>query len=83
MAPATRRICQVAGCNLGDDGSPYQTVEGLATKESVLKDIELHVTMAHPEMFSRGQTSEKNEQGDSKPDKFPRPELNEGASNVE
>ena len=83
MAPATRRMCQVAGCTLGDDGSPYQTVEGLATQESVLKDIELHVTMAHPEMFSRGQTSEKHEQGDSKPDKFPRPEINEGASDTE
>ena len=82
MAPAIRRFCQVADCNKGENGGPYQTLEGLATQDSVLKDIELHITMAHPEML-KSQTTERNDYCDSKPDKFPRPEINEGASDTE
>ena len=47
MAPATRRTCQYPGCNLGDDGAAYITMEGIQTQESVLKDLELHLSMAH------------------------------------
>ena len=36
MAPALRRQCQLDGCN-------YVTVEGLATQDAVLKDLELHL----------------------------------------
>ena len=36
MAPALRRQCQLEGCN-------YVTVEGLATQDAVLKDLELHL----------------------------------------
>lgn len=46
MAPATRRTCQYPGCNLGDDGAAYITMEGIQTQESVLKDLELHLSMA-------------------------------------
>ena len=48
MAPAARRKCQRPGCTLGDDGGPYVTLDGLSTQESVLKDLELHLGMAHP-----------------------------------
>ena len=36
MAPATRRNCQLEGCN-------YTIVEGLATQDAVLKDLEIHL----------------------------------------
>ena len=44
---ATRRSCQYPGCSLGVDGAPYITQEGLSTQDSVLKDLELHITMVH------------------------------------
>ena len=47
MAPATGRQCQYPGCNLGSDGGAYTTLDGLATQESVLRDLELHFKMAH------------------------------------
>ena len=36
MAPALRIQCQLDGCD-------YVTVEGLATQDAVLKDLELHL----------------------------------------
>ena len=36
MAPATRRQCQLDGCD-------YVTVEGLTTNDAVLKDLEIHL----------------------------------------
>ena len=43
MAPPNRRQCQWPECNYGDDDSAYQKVEGLATHELVLRDIEVHM----------------------------------------
>ena len=55
MVLAMRRRCQYPGCNIGDGGGAYVTMEGLLTQESVLKDLELHIAMAHSAPPHRGQ----------------------------
>ena len=70
MPPATRRTCQYPGCNLGEDGEAYTTMEGLSTQELVLKDIELHISMAHtaPGPSRSGTGAGQNPGSDVKPD---------------
>ena len=69
--PATRRTCQYAGCNFGEDETAYTTMEGLQTHADVMKDLELHIAMTHA---ARG--GDRGGAGpDVKPDKFPRPEI--------
>ena len=80
MAPAVRRTCQVPGCDAGDNGDSYSTLEGLSTQDSVLKDLELHIAMVHPASLSSKVNNSRNEQTDAKPDKFPRPEIADPAS---
>ena len=83
MAPATRRKCQVAGCDHGDDGQPYLTLDGLSTQDSVLKDLELHINMAHPGSIP-GKNSERSADTlDNRPDRFPRPVISELASDTD
>ena len=77
MPAATRRTCQAQGCNLGEDGASYITQEGLDTHESVLRDLELHVFMAHS---TRGPYQAIN--NEVKPDKFPRPEIADPATDT-
>ena len=57
------------------------TQEGLSTKDSILKDLELHITMTHSQIprGSRGQNLEI----DIKPDKFPRPEISDPATDTD
>ena len=57
------------------------TQEGLSTQDSVLKDLELHITMTHSQLNrgSRGQNLEV----DIKPDKFPRPEISDPATDTD
>ena len=43
MAPPLRRQCQWPDCSLGEEDGAYQTVEGLATHELVMRDLELHM----------------------------------------
>ena len=81
MAPALKRTCQVAGCNFGEDGTAYTTLEGLSTQDSVLKDLELHLDMAHPGYSNRNRT--KEDSSESRPDRFPRPEITDPASDTE
>ena len=85
MAPATRRTCQVAGCNLGEGGTPYQTQEGLATQESVLKDLELHLSMAHSRGHGPGGGGGgvRDAASDVKPDKFPQPVIDDPATDTD
>ena len=52
MAPAARKFCDYPGCSKGGkDGSgnplPYQTEEGIPTREGVKEDLNNHVRMAH------------------------------------
>ena len=52
MAPAARKTCDFPGCSKGGkDGSgnplPYQTEEGIPTREGVKEDLNNHVRMAH------------------------------------
>jgi len=82
MSPATRRTCQCPGCNLGDGGAPYTTLEGLATQDSVLKDLELHISMAHSNRGGGG-GPQAVAGGDVKPDKFPRPEISDPATDTD
>ena len=79
MSPANRRKCQVPGCNSGEGGEPYTTFEGLATQDSVLRDLELHVTMVHASNKSTGRHAGE----ESRPEKFPRPEICEPASDTD
>ena len=85
MAPATRRNCQYPGCNQGDDGGPYITMEGLSTQESVLKDLELHIAMGHATHGGGGGGGggSREAAGDVKPDKFPRPEISDPATDTD
>ena len=83
MAPALKRTCQVAGCNYGEGGGAYTTLEGLSTQDSVLKDLELHLEMAHPGNLSSRNNKNKEDTQDSRPDRFPRPEVTDPASDTE
>ena len=47
MAFPARRQCKYPWCYFGEDGKPYETQEGLVSQDSVLKDMELHLIMAH------------------------------------
>ena len=85
MAPATRRTCQYPGCNLGDDGAAYITMEGIQTQESVLKDLELHLSMAHTGQGAHGggAVGRREIVPEVKPDKCPRPEISEPATDTD
>ena len=85
MDPAARRTCQWTGCTLGDAGAPYTTLEGLATQESVLKDLELHLAMAHGfgQGHGGGHCEVHREVSEVKPDKFPRPEITDPATDTD
>ena len=88
MAPAARRTCQCPGCALGDEGGPYVTLEGLATQESVLKDLELHLAMVHGIGHGAGGGGGGVVGGgargaDVKPDRFPRPEISDPATDTD
>ena len=79
--PATRRACQYPGCTLGDAGAAYCTMEGLPTHEAVLRDLELHVSMAHAAHGGGG--GGRGVASDVKPDKFPRPEIADPATDTD
>ena len=79
--PATRRSCQYPGCNLGDAGAAYCTMDGLSTHEAVLRDLELHVSMAHA--AHGGGRGVREVAPDVKPDKFPRPEISDPATDTD
>ena len=67
------------GCKSGEDGEPYFTMEGLSTQESVIKDLQLHLDMVH----KRNDEKNKAEHADLKPDKFPRPEIADPATDTD
>ena len=83
MAPATRRTCQCPGCSSGIDGGPYQTLEGLSTQESVLKDLELHLAMVHGIGSVNSAQHVGGSGGDVRADKFPRPEISDPATDTD
>ena len=83
MAPATRRTCQCPGCSSGTDGGPYQTLEGLSTQESVLKDLELHLAMVHGIGSVNSAQHVGGSGGDVRADKFPRPEISDPATDTD
>ena len=57
------------------------TLEGLSTQESVLKDLELHFNMAHGAGGAGG--GARAPVSDIKPDKFPRPEIADPATDTD
>ena len=77
--PATRRTCQWPGCASGEAGATYTTLEGLSTQDSVLKDLELHITMVH----GVGGGGQRQVVSEVKPDKFPRPEIADPATDTD
>ena len=79
MPPANPRKCQVPGCSSGPDGAAYWTMDGLSTQEHVLKDLELHVSMAH----TLARKNIQNEVKEVRPDKFPRPEICDPATDTD
>ena len=60
-------------------------MEGLPTQELVLKDLELHISMAHtaPGAARGGSGAGQNSGSDFKPDKFPRPEISDPATDTD
>ena len=73
----------VEGCTLGEDGTAYQTLEGLPTHDAVMKDLELHLEVHR---ISKGMSSVNNKTDavpESRPDRFPRPEIYDPASETE
>ena len=83
MTPATRRTCLVEGCKFGEDGSPYITQEGLGTQDAVLKYLELHLKMVHENLGGSGNQTRRAESNDARPDRFPRPEITDPATETE
>ena len=83
MPPATRRVCQWAGCTFGDSGGPYMTLEGLSTQEAVLKDLELHLAMAHGFGQGTAMGGQRDTGSDIRPDKFPRPQIDDPATDTD
>ena len=76
MAPATRRNCQLEGCD-------YTTVEGLATTDAVLKDLEIHLRF-HELTTKKTETSvtvEKRRKNIA--EKLVRPSISEDASEAD
>ena len=76
MAPAARRSCQLEGCT-------YTTVEGLATQDAVLKDLEIHLRFH--ELTTRKTESnvavERNRKNVA--EKLVRPSIDEDASEAD
>ena len=70
----------MVGCSVGDDGGAYVTQDGLSTQDSVLKDLELHITMVHNMGTGGGGSTAREAGSDIKPDKFPRPEISDPAT---
>ena len=59
------------------------TLDGLSTQEAVLKDLELHITMAHAPQGGGGGRGREAAAGEVKPDKFPRPEIADPATDTD
>ena len=70
------------GCNLGEEGGAYQTLEGLPTHEAVMKDMELHLEV-HRILSGMCSTNTKTADTEPRPDRFPRPEISDPASDAE
>ena len=76
MAPAARRNCQLEGCN-------YTTVEGLATQDAVLKDLEIHLRF-HELTTKKTETNVAVERKRKNiAEKLVRPSINEDASEAD
>ena len=56
-------------------------MEGLHTQDSVIEDLKLHLTMAHPNNIST--QPHKVDKNETRPDRFPRPEIAEQASDTD
>ena len=76
MAPAARRSCQLEGCD-------YTTVEGLATQDAVLKDLEIHLRF-HELTTKKAESSVAVERKRKNvAEKLVRPSINEDASEAD
>ena len=57
------------------------TLEGLRTHESVLRDLELHCTMAHSHLGNA--RNDHGRDAEVRPDKFPRPKISDPATDTD
>ena len=58
-------------------------MEGLSTQESVIKDLQLHIDMAHRFNSDNRDNRDRTEHSELKPDRFPRPEIEDPATDTE
>ena len=73
MAPATRRQCQLDGCD-------YVTVEGLTTNDAVLKDLEIHLRFRELTTKKTESTVAVGRKKKNVAEKLVRPTIDEDAS---
>ena len=74
MAPPAPKQCYVEGCQ-------FTTTQGLPNYDMVMKDLELHIQCAHPDLKITEKDATKGPVG--KPDRLPRPTINEGVTEAE
>ena len=77
MAPPTPKECPAPAC-------PYTTPAGLTTYDLLYRDLELHARYAHPDVAAGpGRDRAAPSVDRPRPDKLPRPEINEGATEAD
>ena len=76
MAPPGPKNCYVAQCE-------FVTSNGLPNYEMVMRDLELHVRCAHPELAHTVTVDQPKNAAISKPDRLPRPTLTEGITEAD
>ena len=74
MAPPAPKPCYVEGCS-------FITTQGLPNYDMVMKDLEMHIQCAHPDLKLADRDTGKSSAG--KPDRLPRPTISEGVTEAE
>ena len=73
MSPPAQRNCYIPECD-------YLTAVGLPNHDLLIKDLELHVRCAHPQLLpvTQNQNPRQGHEHGPKPDRLPRPNVGEG-----
>ena len=74
MAPPAPKPCYVEGCS-------FITTQGLPNYDMVMKDLDMHIQCAHPDLKLADRDTGKSSAG--KPDRLPRPTISEGVTEAE